>query len=154
MNPGDIPKMGITTPFSLFKFTRMTFGMQNSSNIFQPLMDCVLARVACAFTYLDNIFSRGEEEFRAPLIVVLQHLQGASLAANNERCEFVKSEPGLSGPPHCCQGHQTASRAGPGHHGPPCSDQHEGSVELPGSDELLLEVHPRSSPLSEVLKGQ
>jgi len=29
MNAADIPKTAITTPFGLFEFTRMTFGMRN-----------------------------------------------------------------------------------------------------------------------------
>jgi len=57
-------------------------------------MDCVLAGVECTFPYLDDIFifSRGEEEHRAHLMLVLQWLQGAGLAANAEKCEFGKTE--------------------------------------------------------------
>ena len=75
MNPGDIPKMAITTPFGLFEFTRMTF---------QRLMDRVLAGIECTFPYLDDIFifSKGEEEQKAHLMLVLWQLQGAGLTAN------------------------------------------------------------------------
>jgi len=94
MNPGDIPKTAITTPFGLFEFTRMTFGMRNTGNTFQRLMDRVLAGVKCAFPYLDDIFifGKGEAEHRNHLMLVLQRLQGAGLAANAEKCEFRKSE--------------------------------------------------------------
>ena len=94
MNPGDIPKTAITTPFGLFEFTRMTFGMRNAGNTFQRLMDRVLAGVECAFPYLDDIFifSKGEEEHRTHLALVLQRLQEAGLAANAEKCEFGKPE--------------------------------------------------------------
>ena len=66
MNPGDIPKTAITTPFGLFEFTWMTFGMRNAGNTFQWLMDRVLAGVECAFPYLDDIFifSKGEAAHR------------------------------------------------------------------------------------------
>jgi len=58
--------------------------MRNTGNTFQRLMDCVLAGVECAFPYLDDIFifTKGEEEHRAHLMLVLQRLQGAGLAAN------------------------------------------------------------------------
>ncbi len=52
MNPEDIPKTAIITPFGLFEFTCMTFGMRNASNTFQQLMDHVLAGLAFAFPYL------------------------------------------------------------------------------------------------------
>ena len=43
---------------------------------------------------LDDIFivSKGEEAHRAHLMLVLQRLQGAGLAANSENCEFRKYE--------------------------------------------------------------
>jgi Reverse transcriptase (RNA-dependent DNA polymerase) len=48
MNPADIPKTAITTPFGLLEYTRMTFGMRNAGNAFQRLMDRVLAGLAFA----------------------------------------------------------------------------------------------------------
>jgi len=52
---------------------RMTFGMRNVGNTFQRLMDRVLTGVECALPYLDDIFifSKGEEEHRAHLMLVL-----------------------------------------------------------------------------------
>jgi hypothetical protein len=57
-------------------------------------MDRVLAGVKCVFLYLDNIFifSKGEAEHRAHLMLVLQRLQDAGLAANAEKSKFGKSE--------------------------------------------------------------
>ena len=43
MNAADIPKTAITTPFGLFEFTRMTFGMRNAGNTFQQLIDRMLS---------------------------------------------------------------------------------------------------------------
>jgi hypothetical protein len=109
MNPEDFPKTAITMPFGLLEFTRMTFGMRNAGNTFQQFMDCVMAGIECAFPYLDDIFifSKGEAEQRAHLMLVLQSLQGAGLAVYMEKCEFGKPELDFLG--H----HVTASGIGP-----------------------------------------
>ena len=90
MNPEDIPKTAITMPFGLFKSTRMTFGMRNSGNTFQGLMDRVLAGHDNFFAYLDDIlvFSNTEEEHRGHLQAVFNRLRRAGLAANTDNCLF------------------------------------------------------------------
>ena len=92
MNPADIPKTAITTPFGLFEFTRMTFGMRNAGNTFQRLIDRTMAGVDSASPYLDDIlvFSRGEVEHRRDLQETLERLKAAGLTANAEKCEFNK----------------------------------------------------------------
>jgi hypothetical protein len=51
----DIPKTAIITPFGLFKFLRMPFGLRNAGMTFQRLMDSLLGNLPFAFMYLDNI---------------------------------------------------------------------------------------------------
>ena len=51
----DIPKTAIITPFGLFKFLGMPFGLKNAAQAFQRLMDGMLRNISFAFVYLDDI---------------------------------------------------------------------------------------------------
>ena len=55
MSEDDIQKTAIITPFSLFEFLRMPFGLKNSAQAFQRLMDGVLRGLPSVFVYLDDI---------------------------------------------------------------------------------------------------
>ena len=55
MAPEDVPKTTIITPFGLFEFLRMPFGLKNATQAFQRLMDGILREVQYAFVYLDDI---------------------------------------------------------------------------------------------------
>ena len=55
MDAADIAKTAITTPFGLFEFLRMPFGLKNSAQAFQRLMDRLFRRINFAFVYLDDI---------------------------------------------------------------------------------------------------
>ena len=39
MNEEDIPKTAVTTPFGLFEYVRMPFGLSNSAQSFQRFMN-------------------------------------------------------------------------------------------------------------------
>jgi hypothetical protein len=59
MHPGDIENTAIATPFGLFEFLRMTFGLRNAGNTFQRQMDRLLAGLDFVFVYLDDITGTG-----------------------------------------------------------------------------------------------
>ena len=51
----EVPKTAVITPFGLFEFLRMPFGLRNAGQSFQHFMDEVLQRLDCIFVYLDDI---------------------------------------------------------------------------------------------------
>ena len=48
----DIHKTEVTTPFALFQFTRMPFGLRNATQTFQRFKDMVLHGLEFAYIYL------------------------------------------------------------------------------------------------------
>ena len=55
MNASAIAKTVIVTPFGLFEFICMPFGLKNAAHTFQRLMDNVLRDCSFAYVYLDDI---------------------------------------------------------------------------------------------------
>ncbi len=55
VRPEDRPKMAVITPFGLFEFLRMPFGLRNAGSSFQHMMDRVLAGLPFAYCYLDDL---------------------------------------------------------------------------------------------------
>ena len=51
----DICKTGIITPFGMFEFLRLPFGLRNAWNTFQRMMDSILGDLPYCFTYVDDI---------------------------------------------------------------------------------------------------
>jgi Reverse transcriptase (RNA-dependent DNA polymerase) len=51
----DVPKMAVTTPFGMFEFLRMPFGLKNAGQSFQRRMDTVTADLAAAMAILDDV---------------------------------------------------------------------------------------------------
>ena len=51
----DISKTAITTPFGLFEFMYMTFGLRNAAQTFQGFIDEVLQGLDFCCTYIDDI---------------------------------------------------------------------------------------------------
>lgn len=62
----DIPKTAITTPFGLFEFLFMPFGLRNAAQTFQRFINEVLQGLDFCYAYIDDILvaSKTEEEHR------------------------------------------------------------------------------------------
>jgi len=51
----DIPKTAVITPFGLYEFLRMPFGLRNAGSSFQRMMDRMLLGLPYAYCYLDDL---------------------------------------------------------------------------------------------------
>ena len=73
----DVPKTAVITPFGLYEFLRMPFGLQNAGQSFQHFIDEVLEGLDCIFMYLDDILvaSNMVEEHYIHLEEVFKRLQ-------------------------------------------------------------------------------
>ncbi|XP_032895478.1 uncharacterized protein LOC116985123 [Amblyraja radiata] len=90
VRPDDMPKTAIITPFGLFKFVRMPFGLKNAAQAFQRLMDCVCRGLDFVFVYLDDslVDSRSRQEHCIHLRQLCQRLSDFGLAINASKCRF------------------------------------------------------------------
>ena len=88
--PEDIPKTAVITPFGLFEFLRMPFGLKNAAQTFQRLMDSVCQPLDFVFVYLDDILvaSATIEEHHQHLLQLFQRLSEFGLVVNIDKCRF------------------------------------------------------------------
>ena len=77
VEPLNMPKMVVITPFGQFVFVLMPFGLQNAAWTFQCFMDHVLHGLIFAYNYIDDLLiaSEDSEEHKIHLRMVFEHLQ-------------------------------------------------------------------------------
>ena len=86
----DVAKTAITTPFGLFEFTRMPFGLRNAAQTFQRFMDQVLRGLDFCYVYIDDVLiaSHSPEEHKLHLRLVLQRFNQYGIIINPSKCEL------------------------------------------------------------------
>ena len=62
VHPDNIPKTDIITPFGLFKYTRMPFGLKNAAQTFQRFIDEVVRDLPFCFAYIDDLLIASPDE--------------------------------------------------------------------------------------------
>ena len=88
-------KTAFATPFGLYQFNVMPFGLQGAPATFQRLMDKVIGGLEdFAAAYLDDlvVFSETWEEHVAHLRVVFDRIKQAGLTVKARKCQFATAE--------------------------------------------------------------
>ena len=93
VHEADIPKTAIITPFGLYEFLRMPFGLKNAAQAFQRLMDMVCRGLDSVFVYLDDILiaSPNEAQHHKDLQDLFDRLKQFGLVLNPAKCVFGAS---------------------------------------------------------------
>ncbi|KAK7925039.1 hypothetical protein WMY93_007349 [Mugilogobius chulae] len=104
----DREKTAFTTPFGLFEFERMPFGLCNAPATFQRLMQrCLGEQLAeSAMVYLDDVivYSASFTDHLHHLETIFQSLYHYGLKLQPEKCQFLKRQVKFLGHVVCSQG--------------------------------------------------
>ncbi|KAL1446948.1 hypothetical protein WDU94_003629 [Cyamophila willieti] len=94
MAPEDIPKTAVITPFGLFEFVVLPFGLKNAAQSFQRFIHSIVRKFNFCFPYIDDmlIASNSEEEHKQHLHTLLAELNKFQLNINLSKCVFGVDE--------------------------------------------------------------
>lgn len=90
----DVAKTAVTTPFGLFEFLRMPFGLRNAAQTFQRFIDSVTRDLDFVHVYIDDLLiaSSNVDEHYHHLTLLFQRLSDHRIVVNPDKCEFGKKE--------------------------------------------------------------
>ncbi|BET03086.1 Reverse transcriptase (RNA-dependent DNA polymerase) [Nesidiocoris tenuis] len=90
VSPEDVEKTAIITPFGLYEFPAMAFGLKNAGQTFQRFIDEVLGGLDFVFAYVDDVLvaSSSREEHFDHLRVVFGRLRDYGISVNPAKCTF------------------------------------------------------------------
>lgn len=94
VNPDDIPKTAITTPFGLYEFPYMTFGLRNAAQTFQRFIDEVLLGLDFCYGYIDDllVFSASPQQHKEHLRQLFDRLKQYGILVNTAKCILGQPE--------------------------------------------------------------
>ena len=82
--------MSIITPFGLFEFIQMPFGLRDAVQTFQRFMEPVLHGLDFVYKYINDVLTASPDagEHKQDLRLVLQQLQEHGILINPAKCVF------------------------------------------------------------------
>ncbi|KAI5718458.1 hypothetical protein M8J77_021475 [Diaphorina citri] len=94
MAPEDIPKTAVITPFGLFEFVVLPFGLLNAAQSFQRFIHSIVRKFSFVFPYIDDMLvaSSSEEEHHEHLRTLFAELNKFQLNINLGKCVFGVDE--------------------------------------------------------------
>ena len=100
MHPGSQEKTAFVTPYGLYEFRVMLFGLMNTPAVFQRLMQQVISRLnptggpEFVSVYIDDIlvFSRTLEDYLHHLRLVIEQVVEVGLKLKPSKCKFVQKQ--------------------------------------------------------------
>ena len=89
----DIPKTAVCTPFGLYEYMYMPYGLKNAGATFQRYMDTLFANTPNVYVYLDDLLiaSTSEAEHLNDLNTVFNILSDNNLRLTAKKCQFFQS---------------------------------------------------------------
>lgn len=90
----DIPKTAITTPFGLYEFPFMTFGLRNAGQTFQRFVDEMTRGLDFCYSFLDDfcVYSKSPAEHESHLHQLFTRMKEFGVLINTSKCVFGASE--------------------------------------------------------------
>ena len=106
VEPADIHKTAVITPFGLFNFTRTLFGLRNSGQTFEQFIDHVTCGLDIVFVYLDDllVMSVDHKTHKKHLQILFTRLAEYVIIIGPEKCQLGTTEVSFLGHHVCSEG--------------------------------------------------
>ena len=94
VEPSDVHETAATTPFGLFNFTWMPFGLRNYGQTFQRFIDHVTHGLDFVFVYLDDLLvtSPDHKTHKKHLKILFERFAEYGIIIGPEKCQFGTTE--------------------------------------------------------------